>query len=251
MSRAAVIRLVALLGGLAALEGAVRIGWITRFTMIPPSEMFAGVWHLFRSGAVFPDLRTTLSGVVIAAIAAVASGFVFGAIIHALPRLRRVLDPVFATYYAIPIFAFYPLFVFMFGLTDFPKIIIAYLYGVVAMIVNTINGLDRIPRVLRKTALVMHLSPVETNLRIVLPFTVPHVFNGIKLAVAYGFIGVISSEFLLSASGLGYQISFAYHEFDNDKLYSTMMLIIILSIIINSSLFYVENVIMSRRARAT
>ena len=59
--------------------------------------------------------------------------------------LRDTLDPLFATYYAVPVFAFYPFFIVVFGLGDLPQVLIAFMLGVVAVIVNTLNGLDRVP----------------------------------------------------------------------------------------------------------
>jgi NitT/TauT family transport system permease protein len=78
-----------------------------------------------------------------------------------IPRARRTIEPLLASYYAVPIWSFYPLFVYLFGLTDTPKIVIAYLYAVVAMIINTINGLDRVPQVYRKTALALGMGPAR------------------------------------------------------------------------------------------
>ena len=41
----------------------------------------------------------------------------------AIARVRETLDPLFATYYAMPVFAFYPLLIIMFGLGDAPQIV--------------------------------------------------------------------------------------------------------------------------------
>jgi NitT/TauT family transport system permease protein len=232
------------------LESCTRLGVVSSFTIIPPSQMATGLAAALTSGFLIPDLKSTLFGVVLAAVVAIVSGFIFGALIHALPRLRETLDPLFASYYAIPIWAFYPLFVFVFGLTDFPKVVIGYLYAVVAMIVNTLNGLDRVPRVLRKTAKVYRMGAAATLLRIILPTAIPYVFTGIKLAISYAFIGVVGSEFILATSGLGYRISWAYISFDNPLLYSTVLLIIIFSVIINMSLSYWERKLMQRRGLA-
>jgi NitT/TauT family transport system permease protein len=237
-------------GAVAILELLTRLGVVPRFTMIPPSEMALGLYDLFASGRIIPDLRATLIAVAAAAVAAVVSGFLAGAVIHRLPQLRRTLDPVFGTYYAVPIWSFYPLFVVLFGLTDAPKMIIGYLYAVVAMIINTLNGLDRVPNVLRKTARVLKMGKLETDLRIMLPYAVPYIFTGVKLAVAYAFIGVVGSEFILSTAGLGYQISYAYNEFDNVKLYATILLIVVLSVLINVGLFWLEGSLMRRRTSA-
>ena len=49
---------------------------------------------------------------------AYAIGLVTGTVLHNYRAARDTLDPLFATYYAIPIFAFYPLFIVIFGLRD-------------------------------------------------------------------------------------------------------------------------------------
>ncbi len=98
---------------------------------------------------------------------------------------------------------------FLFGLNDYPKVVIAYLYAVVAMIVNTLSGLDRMPRVYRKTAQVLGMSGPATAFHIVLPAAAPYVFTGVKLAIAYSFIGW-SARVHPGTSGRGYRIGFAY-----------------------------------------
>jgi len=55
-------------------------------------------------------------------------------------HVRRVVNPLLAIYYAIPIFVFYPFFVVLFGLNRYLQIAIGFLLAVVAMIVNTLNG---------------------------------------------------------------------------------------------------------------
>ncbi|MBL8699165.1 MAG: ABC transporter permease subunit [Alphaproteobacteria bacterium] len=234
----------------AVLEAVCRVGLITPFTMIPPSQMATGLYRALASGSILPDMRSTLVGVVVAGAAAIVSGVVAGAVVFALPRVRRTLDPLFTSYYAVPIWAFYPVFVYLFGLTDTPKIVIGYLYAVVAMIVNTLNGLDRVPRVFRKTATVMKLGRAEALLRVVLPSAVPHIFTGVKLAISYAFIGVVGSEFILASSGLGHQIHWAYTSFDNDALYSMVLFIVLLAVAINVSLSSWEGVLMRRRGRS-
>lgn len=250
MSPSSRLLAISTLVAILTLEGCSRLGFIPVFTMIPPSEMAIGLWRSLSSGVILPDMKSTLVGVVVAAVAAIISGFILGAVIHGLPRLREALDPYFASYYAIPIWVFYPLFVFVFGLTDIPKIVIGYLYAVVAMIVNTLNGLDRVPRVMRKTAQVFGMGRTETLLRIILPTAVPYVFTGVKLAISYAFIGVVGSEFILATSGLGYRISWAYVSFDNNLLYSTVLLIVVFSVLINMSLSYWERLLMQRRGFA-
>jgi len=247
MRPALLLRLATVLGFVLLLEILCRLGVIPNFTMIPPSAMALGLYQLLLSGVLLPDLKTTLGGVAIAVTAAILVGFLAGALLHAVPRLRRTLDPFFASYYAVPVWAFYPLFIVLFGLNDIPKVIIGFLYAVVAMIVNTLNGLDRVPPVLRKMARTHQMGRGATVLFIILPSAAPHIFTGVKLAIAYAFIGVVGSEFILASAGIGYQISFAYNNFDNVILYSLILFIILFVSTLNLFLYSWERSILQRR----
>ena len=176
-------------------------------------------------------------------------GIVVGTALHGYKTLRDTLDPLFATYYAIPVFAFYPLFIVMFGLGDGPQVLIGFLLGIVAVIVTTLNGLDRVPNVLRKTARISRLTPLQTALRVTLPFCAPYLLTAAKLALAYAFIGVIGSEFIMARSGMGYEIGFAYTNFDNATMYPLILLILLMSVIMNSALSRWEKVLLARRGQ--
>ena len=159
------------------------------------------------------------------------------------------MEPLFATYYAIPIYAFYPLFIVLFGLGDVPQVLIGFMLAVVAVIVNTLNGLDRVARVHLKTAQVYRLSAIATALKITLPSAAPYLLTGVKLALAYAFIGVIGAEFIMSRTGIGYEISFAYNNFDNRIMYPLFLLILVVSILLNAILSHWERLLMQRRGQ--
>ncbi|MCC5978213.1 MAG: ABC transporter permease [Salinarimonas sp.] len=249
MNRLTLIRTVVIVAFFGLLEILCRTGIISPFTMIPPSEMAVELWLLIASGEVARGMRQTLGNVAVACFFAITVGFAVGAGVHAVPRLRRALDPFLTTYYAVPFFVFYPLLVFIFGMNNFPMIMIGFLFAVVAMIINTLNGLDKIPRVYRKVARMHHMGRTKTALLIELPYAIPNLFTGVKLAVAYSFIGVIAAEFILAPGGLGYAISFAYDNFDNNTMYALMLFILVLVTIINMSLHAYERRLLRRQGR--
>jgi NitT/TauT family transport system permease protein len=177
-------------------------------------------------------------------------GVAVGTLLQSWPAARRTFDPLFATYYAVPMYAFYPLLLVIFGLGDVPQIAIGFLLAVMAVIINTLNGLDRVPAVLLKTARVHRLGLVSAALRVRLPYAAPYVFTGFKLAVAYSFIGVVGAEFITSSRGIGYEISFAYNNFDNAVMYAMILFILLLVISVNMSLHAWEKRLLARRRRA-
>jgi NitT/TauT family transport system permease protein len=231
------------------LEALCRFGIINRFAMIPPSEILWDLGGILVGGTMWPAIAKTLTNVAIACVSAIVTGVILGTLIHRWRGLRETLDPLFAAYYAIPVYAFYPLFIVIFGLGDVPQVLIGFMLGLVAVIVNTLNGLDRVPRALAKTARIHRLGPVATALHIALPFAAPYIFTGVKLAVAYSFIGVIGAELIMSRTGLGYEIGFAYNNFDNAVMYPLIVLVLAIAGSVNTVFFVWEKKMLARRRR--
>jgi NitT/TauT family transport system permease protein len=246
MSRAGFLRLVIVAGFVVTVELMCRLGAISPRVLIPPSDMAVRLVRLLASGDASADIVETLGNVVVATVLSLVAGFAAGAAIHAFPRLRQAIDPFLASYYAVPFFAFYPLFIVLFGLGRGAVIAIGFLFGVVAMIIATFNGLDRIPRALVRTAAVYRMGPVATALRVKLPGAAPYLFTGIKLAIAYCFIGVIAAEFIMAPSGLGYSISYAFNNFDNGRMYALMLFVIIVVTLVNAALHACERRLLRR-----
>ena len=158
MSKAGWIRTLLLVGAVGALELACWTGAIAPTMVTAPSKMVTTLVETLRSDEIGMHLRHTLSAVAIAMSIAIVGGFVIGFILNWVPFLRRAFSPFLAAYYAIPHFAFYPLLIVIFGLGPVPLIVLATLFAMVAMILATMAGLDRVPRVLLKTARIHRLS---------------------------------------------------------------------------------------------
>jgi NitT/TauT family transport system permease protein len=233
----------------AAVEMLCRLHVIPVDVMIAPSQMAAELAKILVSGEYSADIVSSIVNVLISTALSVTLGFVAGVIIYSAPSLRTALEPLLASYYAVPTFIFYPVFISLFGVGSGAIIAIAVLLAIVSMITATLNGLDRIPRVLRKTGRIYRMSRIKTAALIELPSAAPYLFTGIKLSVAYSFIGVIASEFILSGSGIGYAIAYAYNNFENRHMYALMLLIILLVTGVNTLLNGIDRRLQSQRHR--
>ena len=247
MTRAGRIRLAVIGGAVALLEATCRLGFVSRHAVIAPSEMVRGAWRALGKEDVRRDLLLTLSTVVQSFVLAIAVGFAIGVALHRLPRLRRALDPFLASYYAVPTFVFYPVFIVLFGLNRWPLVAIGFVFAVVAVAINTLDGLARVPRAFLRTAQVMRLSAGQTLVRVILPAAAPWLFTGAKFAVAYSFIGVIAGEFVQAGAGIGFAIAFAYNSFDSLTMYGLMIILFGIVGTLNMTLWTWERRLYARR----
>lgn len=236
VSRTAVARTALILGAFVALEVLCRVQIIDRITMIPPTEMLSSLWRILVTGRFNEDIAFTIWNTMAAIAIAVVGGFFIGALLHAVPRLRRTVEPLLSAYYAVPIFVFYPLLVVAFGVGRAALIAMGALFGIVAMVVNTMLGLDRVPAVIVKTASIMKLGPWLSLVLVRLPAAAPHLVTGVKLAVAYSVIAIVAGEFILATAGMGKRIAFGYNDFDNPTMYGMLLLLLALVMIVNGAL---------------
>ena len=236
VSKVTLARTALVAGAFAALELLCRAGLIDRITMIPPTEMVGALWQILTTGRFNQDIAFTIWNTTVAIGFSVVGGFLVGAVLHALPRVRRAVEPLLSAYYAVPIFVFYPLLVVAFGVGRASLIAMGALFGIVAMIVNTMLGLDRVPTVILKSASVMRLGPWTRLVLIRLPAASPHLVTGVKLAVAYTVIAIVAGEFILATAGMGKRISFGYNDFDNRTMYGMLLLLLALVMVVNGAL---------------
>jgi len=244
------VRTAALAAAVLVLELLCRTGVISPQAVLPPSVMVAAMVEVLASGDATEPMLRTFSTVGLAFALAVALGIAGGAVLHATPRLRHAIDPVLASYYSVPTFVFYPLLVALLGLNMTPLVVLGVLSATPAMMIGTLAGLDGLPQVLRRVARVQRLGPIQTLLTVVLPAAMPSLFGGIKLALSYALIGVIAGEFILSGSGLGYAISYAYQSFDNRTMYGLMLFVLLVAVAANGLLYSWEGRLLRRRVRS-
>jgi len=190
----------------------------------------------FAEPATLYDLWQTLSSVALSVAIAAAAGIAAGIVLHSLPRLRQACEPFIASYYALPLFALYPLLVVILGVGAAPIVFTGALYASMSVLIGTLSGLDHVPRVFHKVAKVHRLGTFRTLASIYIPSCSAEILGGITLGVSYAFVAVIASEFLLAPAGIGHDIADAYMSFNIERMYGLMLALVLLTIVINAAL---------------
>ena len=249
--RAATITRIAIgVAAVAVLEVACRANWIIPTTMIAPSAMAVEAVKLLGQQDTLRSLVWTITNVFAAISLSIAIGLSAAFAVHRVKRLRRALDPFLASYYAVPFFVLYPLFVAILGLNRWPLILIGLVFAMPAMLIAMLDGLDGVQPVIFKLARLYRLSPVQTIIRLVLPAAAPAIFTGMKLTIAYSFIGIVAGEFILADRGLGFGIADAYNRFDMKTMYGLMLIVLVIVIVANAFVLSMERRVRARWERA-
>lgn len=247
MTRTRLLQL-GLLGAVATtFELAVRAGWLDTFTFAPPSAMAVSMAAQladpgFRADALWPSLGSMLAAFGSAALIGVATGVALWRF-HVLFHATR---PYLVLAYSVPVFALYPVFLSLFGGGSLPVIVVAAIFALPAVILNTAIGFTETARALVKVGISYRLRPAAMLVYIFFPAAWPHIFTGLRIAAGYSIVAVIGTEFILSTRGLGHAIANAYNGFAITQMYGEILIVILLALGITSALGSLEGLYFRR-----
>ena len=165
-----------------------------------------------------PYLGTWLANVEYSSMR-VAQGFTLAALVGVPPGLligwskfiSQMFDPMIQSLRPIPITAWLPFSIAVFGIRDIGSIFLIFLGGFYAIVVNTTQGARDVDRNLVRAALMMGASRTQLLLRVVLPAAMPSIFTGLRIGLGISWTAVIVSEMVAVKSGLGYVLWDAYY----------------------------------------
>lgn len=171
---------------------------------------------------------------------AIAVGVPLAVLMARFRRLDWALDLPINAMYATPMVALVPLLVLWFGIYMQAKVIVVFLFTVFPILINTYQGARECDKNMLEVARSFRSSELQMWKDVLLPFALPYIAAGIRLAIGRGLVGVVIAEFYTTISGLGYMITRYAHIFDMDKTFVPVILLMVLGISMTSGLKWLE-----------
>lgn len=151
-----------------------------------------------------------------------------------------MLDPMVQGLRPIPITAWLPFSIALFGIRDFGSVFLIFLGGFYTIVVNTTQGARDVERNLVRAATMMGASHLQLLRRVVLPSAMPSIFTGLRLGLGISWTAVIVSEMVAVKSGLGYVLWDAYYVGRMDIVLADMVTIGIMGYLSDRLIVLVE-----------
>lgn len=199
--------------------------WISR-----PSLVFAEMVGLFQSEDFYIDTWVTLKEVAVGFVVGSVLGAVAGVALGSTPKLGAITEPFVHFANAIPRVALAPLFVvwFGFGLTSKVAVIVSIIFFV--MLINAYAGVRDVDDDLVLAARLLGATRRQVIRNVVVPSLTVWLFAGLRLSVAYSFLGVVIGEFVGSSAGLGHYILRQSNFFNTAGVFAAIIIISALSL---------------------
>lgn len=148
------------------------------------------------------SLLRLLTGLSIAALAALALGIMIGTV----PYLQSMLGPFVSVVAMIPPLAVLPILFITLGLGETAKIALITLGVTPVMTRDLAFRVAEIPAELFLKAQTLGASTWQLILRVVMPMLMPRLIKALRLALGPAWLFLIAAEAIASTEGLGYRI---------------------------------------------
>jgi NitT/TauT family transport system permease protein len=204
-----------------------------------PSNIAIAFYETTVSGELPYFLAQSLEVMVYGLVTAIVVGIPLGVAMARIRRLDWALDLPINALYATPLVAVVPLLVLWFGIYLKAKIIVVFLFAVFPILINTYQGVRECDKGMIEVAQSFRSSEWRMWRDVLLPFAVPYIIAGLRLAIGRGLIGMIIAEFYTTISGLGFMITKYANVFAMDKTFVPVIVLMVLGVSLTTLLKWI------------
>ncbi|MBP0492295.1 ABC transporter permease [Roseomonas indoligenes] len=226
---------------LAGLEWAVDAGLVRRALMPPPSAIWAVLQDLGTSGEVLGPLFATLRLVFIGFALGSAVGIALGTAMGWWSAAFRLLEPLVEMMRPIPKAALVPPLMLFLGLGDTMKITSVALAVTFPVLVNTLQGVRGVDRVLLDSARTHGWGTGRTLRHVVLPASLPFILAGMRTSLGLALILAVLAEMLTGQGGLGFLILDMQRSFLIRQMYAWLVILALVGLALNALFGWAES----------
>lgn len=230
------VQRIALLVGLGlaweATTGGLGLGWSVFETSIlaRPSLIAVDLLDYATSDLFVRDLRTTLSeaflGLFLGGVGGIAVGILFGY----WRTVAAVFEPIMVGLNSLPRITVAPILILWFGLGMTSKVMLSLFTVFFVIFFNTFLGVRNVDPDLVKAVKVMGGGPGEVARMVVIPSVFSWIFAALRTSVSFALSGAVVGEFVGSTSGLGYRMLLAAGLLHTERVFSIMLLLMIVAV---------------------
>jgi NitT/TauT family transport system permease protein len=202
------------------LPAAILVGWHLAtngrpYSLIPPPADVATALYDLAVGGINDDaFSATLATHLLASVSRVYGGFALallvalplGLMIGRIPRVRQTVDPMLQILRPIPVTAWLPLAMIMFGIGPRSAFFLVFLGAFYPILVNTVFGVRSVEQRLFEAASMLGCQGSAQFVKVVLPAALPAIFTGLRLGLGFAWVVIVIGEMTGVPTGLGAMI---------------------------------------------
>lgn len=224
---------------LFAWEISLRLGWLPTSLIASPSAVFLSFKSLLISGDLWAHIWVSsarlLSGFIFGGI----FGILYGIAIGVSRRWEQFWMPTFLVIAPIPIIAWIPLLIILFGV-DGARFGLVALGSFFIVLFGTVGGIRNVDEELVEMARMYGKTRNELVRHILFPSALPTIFHSLRTAMSMAWVLLIMAEIIASSRGLGWLLWDSRNFGRSDDMIVAMIIIGVLGKLADSILVFLS-----------
>jgi NitT/TauT family transport system substrate-binding protein len=218
-----------------------------QFVLPSPSTISYSLWEhadrfRFHTFATFKEM---MGGVLIAFIVA----FPLAWLMAHYGALRGAFQTVFVITQCVPMFALAPLMVLWFGWSYTAILVPTALMIFFPLAMNIYQGICATPKHLLDFFKLHQATPWQVFFKLQLPWGLPHIFAGLRIALAFAGIGAVAGEWAGAQEGLGILMLESRRAADIEMMFGALVCLTVLSLVFYAGAIFLEKLMINYQRR--
>ncbi len=204
---------------------AARHAWVPVLVLPPPADVLEALQALLRSGELWQHTAVSVQRVLGGFALGAALGLALGAVMGLSALARDYLYPSFKALAQVPVLGWLPLLMLLVGLDESLKWLLVAKAALVPVTLNTMKGLENVPRRYVELAQVLAYSRWQLLSRVLLPAALPPIWTGLRYGLTHAWLALVVVELLASSEGLGFLIIYGRQLFQLELVMAAVLVV--------------------------
>jgi NitT/TauT family transport system permease protein len=211
------------------------------FFFSTPVEVAKRVYELFAGGTVWVHLWVTLEESILAFVIGSVMGVLVGFWFARQPLVAAIFHPYVKSANALPRIVLGPIFALWFGLGIWSKVALGITLVFFIVFFNVYQGVREVSPTVLANARMLGMNDRQLMRHVYWPSALSWMFSSLHTSVGFAVVGAVVGEYLGAAAGIGYLIQIAEGNFQVDRVFAGMFVLVVFVIIIDALVTLVEN----------
>ncbi|HUG79181.1 MAG TPA: ABC transporter permease [Burkholderiales bacterium] len=194
------------------------------------------------AGNIAGHTWATLVTIMLGFAASIVVSLPVAALLTSSASVASAVYPILVLTQSIPKVALAPILVVMLGANELPRVVITFLVAFFPLVISVATGFLSVPPELLELGRSYKASRLRELYRIRLPYAVPFIFSGLKVAITLCVVGAVVAEFVNADRGLGYLIVTSTAFFKVPVAFGAVILLSVIGIVLFQAIVVIERI---------
>lgn len=194
------------------------------------------------AGNIAGHTWATLVTIMLGFVASIVVSLPVAVLLTSSAAVANAIYPILVLTQSIPKVALAPILVVMLGANELPRVVITFLVAFFPLVISVATGFLSVPPELLELGRSYKASRLRELYRIRLPYAVPFIFSGLKVAITLCVVGAVVAEFVNADRGLGYLIVTSTAFFKVPVAFGAVILLSVIGIVLFQAIVVIERI---------